>query len=134
MGLFDWFSCKEKEQQEQELSVEEIEALVAPIREKAKDHILFMLGAPVTSIELSEVQIEHAIFYAEKIIDQGSFFNWDEFQILLNEGSLAYAKYMLGRIRVKFGSQEGSPDDGFALINESEIDMERFHKRLGVDY
>jgi hypothetical protein len=112
--------CK-KETQPQNL-----EAVRSKIREEAKDHILLMLGAPVIKIELDATQIDHAIRYAEELIDCFGFSGYDHFSFLLKEGSLAYAKYMLGRIRVKYINTAPSPDDGFALVNEGRRAIHHF--------
>lgn len=112
---------------------EPVELDIDRLRAEAKDHVLFMLGAPVTKLELDEAQLKHALDYTAELIDFAGFSEEEEYSLLLKEGSLAYAKYMLGRVRVKFASQPESPADGFALVNEANRDIDAFRIRLGID-
>lgn len=113
--------------------VEEIEIDLGPLREQAKEHVLFMLGAPVIKLEIDDGQLTHAIDYAQELVDHAGFNDETEYVLLLKEGSLAFAKYMLGRVRVKFATNPNAPADGFELINEANRDIEAFRIRIGLD-
>jgi hypothetical protein len=113
--------------------VETVTIDIDRLRAEAKDHILYMLGAPVTKLELDDLQVKHALDYAVELIDYAGFGDEEEYSVLLKEGGLAYAKYMLGRVRVKFASQPESPADGFALVNEANRDIDAFRIRLGLE-
>jgi hypothetical protein len=114
---------------------EPVEVDIDRLREEAKDHILFMLGAPVLKLELDEKQLTHALDHAIAMIDRAGFSDEEDYSLLLKEGSLAFAKYMLGRIRVKFlaASQFECPADGFVLVEEARRDIEAFRTHLGFD-
>jgi hypothetical protein len=96
-------------------------------RNAAKDHILYMLGAPVLKIELDDAQVEHAIDVAHEQI-YGKYYD-NEYLIFLKDGALAYAKYMLGRLRSKYDAEHG-PSDGRSLVSEAISDISTFKYKI----
>jgi hypothetical protein len=120
---------------------EEVEEVVEPVdinfdrlRDEAKDHILFMLGAPVLKIELDDGQVQHALDHTQELIDfSDSGGSEEEYGLLLKEGALAFAKYMLGRVRVKFNQATAVPSDGADLVSEGLRDIEAFRIHLGLE-
>jgi hypothetical protein len=69
-------------------------------RQKIRDYILLMFGAPVVTIELDESQLDHAIDSAHKYMEKHSAVG-DE--CLLQDGAYYHAMVMLGHVRGKFG-------------------------------
>lgn len=121
-----WFWSEEKV--ECEISDEDIEKL----RKDAKTHITHMLGEPAIKLELDETQIYYAIDHAIELIDYVGIKNEKEYSILFKSLSLAFATYMLGRIRVKLAVNSEVSADGFSLINEANRDIEAFFKRIKI--
>lgn len=74
-------------------------------KDKAKDHIKLMLGAPVIKIELDEMQLDHAVGSSESYLD---FYGIQD-ELLLNDGSYYHAMIMLGHVRGKYGLSPVSP-------------------------
>lgn len=71
-----------------------------------KDYILLMLGAPVVKIELDETQISMCINRTCQLMSSvAKVSDWSEKVQLMfaQEGALAQAKMILGRIRAKYG-------------------------------
>jgi hypothetical protein len=95
-------------------------------RSSARKHINYMLGGPVISIELDDQQIKHAVDLAEAEIDMVGARSVEEYSMLLKFGSLAYAKYMLGRIRIK----RHAGADSIRLVEEGLSDIKSFRKYL----
>lgn len=75
-------------------------------REEIKVYILTMLGAPVLKIELTDEQVNLCIDRTCKFMAKSNNVSgWDDGKKVLEaqDGALAHAKLMLGRVRDKFG-------------------------------
>ena len=102
-----------------------------------KDYVLLMLGAPVVKVELDESQLELCVSRVCDFMDQSAVVaGWEESRKVMEaqDGALAHAKLMLGRIRNKFrvdpkgvtltstpdGAIHSLPADGERLLDEGE--------------
>lgn len=104
------------------------------LREKAKNHIHFMLGHPAVKLELDETQVTYAIDHAQELIDyDGCYGSEEEYGLLLKDGSLAFAKYMLGRIKTAKPVHPSDEEGGFELINEGLQGIKNFHNNLDLN-
>ncbi len=75
------------------------------VRESIKEFILMMLGAPVVKIELDESQMDLCIKRTCEMMESSDkVANWSAAVRLMvaQDGALAHAKLMLGRVRAKF--------------------------------
>lgn len=104
------------------------------------DYVLLMLGAPVIKIELDPQNIEMAVksanitFTAYAKMSERTLSDTMS-QKLLQEGTLAYAKLMLGHIRRKYSIPIGTESfkgqlDGQQLLNEAKKDIEAYEANL----
>ena len=75
-------------------------------KDRAKDHIKFMLGAPVIKVELDETQLDHAVDYSESYMDLYGVKN----EHLLADGAYYHAMIMLGHVRGKYGLSPATGD------------------------
>ena len=76
------------------------------VQGEIKDFILLMLGAPVVKIELDDSQLDMCVSrVCEMMIDSPRVGKWSEAMKLMvaQDGALAQAKLILGRVRGKYG-------------------------------
>ena len=104
---------------------------------EVKNFILTMLGAPVLSIELNEKMIDTVIEHVKDIIKvYQSELEVNKHKLLVEEGSLAYCKYILGRIRSKYNTIPGLEGnlvlDGNELISEALSEMTTWQDKVKV--
>lgn len=100
-----------------------------------EDFVLLMLGAPVLKIELDPQQLAFVVEEAEREIaaqetKEGRTVKEAVRNRLLQQGALANAKIILGRIRSKYAKAPG-PDggiqlDGPALVKEGRRELQVF--------
>jgi len=107
------------------------------VRGNIKDFVLLMLGAPVVKIELDENQVALCVDRTCDMMETSSrVTKWsDSLKLLVaQDGALAQAKLILGRVRAKYGfidtkgvkSKSKSttnsfvPLDGHQLLQEGE--------------
>lgn len=115
-------------------------------KNKITDYVLAMLGAPIIKIELDPQNIENAVDSATNTFTAYAKMSErtlsDEMtRKLIQDGTLAYAKLMLGHIRRKYknppGPSGGIQLDGQQLINEAKLDIKDFEEQLcwafGID-
>lgn len=100
-----------------------------------KEYIMLMLGAPVVQIELDDKHLTFAVnealarvTYQAGTQPPGEVAGHHQTNcvFLVEEGALAYAKLILGRIRSKFhGAMIGAlqPSDGESLLREGENEL-----------
>ena len=118
----------------------------AKFKDSVKDFVLKMLGAPVLKIELDDEQIALCIDRTCSFMALSkNTSHWEEpLKVLVaQDGALAHAKLMLGRVRAKFGimgakgvktkpNQLGAnsifPLDGENLLEEGERQYEKWKK------
>lgn len=103
-------------------------------KNKMRDYILMMLGAPVITVELDDAQIDLSIAQAKKYVDcyLAESEEYDGIrEDLIQEGALIYAKMILGRIRCKFQNVENRPGmDGESLIEETRNELPAWRERV----
>lgn len=123
----------------------------AKLRDDIKDFILKMLGAPMVKIELDDQQLTMCIDRtAEFMASSEKVEAWSSAQkkVVLQDGALAHAKMMLGRVRTKYGalvtgtkgvkSKPNSPlganalfpTDGQVLLSEGERQYNDWFSRV----
>jgi hypothetical protein len=76
------------------------------VRENIKDYILLMLGAPVVKIELDDKQVDLCVNRTCDMMDTSERVSkWsNSFKLMVaQDGALAQAKLILGRVRSKYG-------------------------------
>ena len=104
------------------------------------DYVLLMLGAPIIKVELDPQNIDMAVKSAN--ITFAAYAKMSDVtlsdamtQKLMQEGTLAYAKLMLGHIRRKYTFMIG-PDsckgklDGQLLLSDAKEDIRAFEEKL----
>jgi hypothetical protein len=117
-------------------------------RETIKAYVLKMLGAPILKIELDDGQLDLCVDRTCGFMAQSkNVSQWEEnLKVLMaQDGALAHAKLMLGRVRAKFGftgtkgvktkpNQLGTnsifPLDGESLLNEGERQYENWKSKV----
>lgn len=75
-------------------------------RKKMRNFILLSLGAPVVKIELDDQQLDLCINRICDLMDQSpkaEDYSESHWLMIAQDGALALAKIMLGRVRAKFG-------------------------------
>jgi len=99
-------------------------------KDKAKEFVLTMLGAPIVKVELEESQINLAIESAARYIEMQSnnrVVQDVKFLYLLCEGALIHSKFILGRIRSKYEESssfvDARPSDGRLLLEEAKEEL-----------
>jgi hypothetical protein len=97
------------------------------LKGKARDHICLMLGFPVINMELDKLQLAHAVEYAQELICYAKLQKQADYSVLLKEGGLAFAKYMLARIRINTGKDDGN------MLSEALRDIDAFRIKLKID-
>lgn len=110
------------------------------VRGSIKDYILLMLGAPVVKVELDQQQLDLCVNRTCDMMSESTKVSqWCDAKKLMvaQDGSLAHAKLILGRIRSKYGGFPDAkgvntkrskstgannfvPTDGRELLNEGE--------------
>jgi hypothetical protein len=97
------------------------------VRCHCREHILFMLGAPVVQVELTDEQVRHCVNMAEEMVAGNEMVNTANFKRFMRDVSLAYAKVILGRIRSKFEAAPAPngpvPTDGTRLVEEGSYEL-----------
>jgi len=95
-------------------------------KEKIKDFIIAMLGAPIVKIELDDQLLELVVNRTTELMDgSAKVQKWSPAvkQMVAEDGALAQAKLILGRVRGKYKGPLGSGMivmDGKELLNEGE--------------
>lgn len=123
----------------------------AKLREDIKDFILKMLGAPLVKIELDDQQVDLCVDRTcEFMASSKKVEAWDRAtkKMIAQDGALAHAKMMLGRVRTKYGALVTGtkgvktkptaplgantmfPADGNVLLAEGERQYENWQKRV----
>jgi hypothetical protein len=115
-----------------------IELSDTKVRDNIKDFVLLMLGAPVVKIELDDRQLALCVDRTCEMMETSSkVAKWsDSLKLMVaQDGALAQAKLILGRVRAKYGlidtkgvkskSKSSStnsfvPLDGHQLLQEGE--------------
>lgn len=108
--------------------------------EQVKDYVLMMLGAPVIKIELDKTQLDMCVSTVieeiSQIIEERAFVGYSsKIFSLLQDGTLAMAMIMLGRIRSKYESVPGPGDapirlDGKTLVAEGTAQLANYKDGL----
>ncbi len=105
-------------------------------KEKVKDYVLLMLGAPVVKIELDPQQLDMCFQETYDDLDQHAhgIGGINALPIrgigLLKRGALARAKQMLGRVRSGVAGIVAGHVDGGWLITEGNLDLQSFYDDL----
>jgi hypothetical protein len=110
------------------------------VRENIKDYILIMLGAPVIKLELDSSHLDLCVTRTCDMMNASPrVAKWSDSVklVVAQDGALAHAKMILGRIRAKYGGHTDAkgvktkrskpastntfgPIDGPSLLNEGE--------------
>jgi hypothetical protein len=116
-------------------------------KEQIQEYILLMLGAPIVRVELDKQQLDLCINRTCDFMGLSSRVSkWEEPLRLLvaQEGALAHAKLILGRIRAKYSGLldvkgvkskskstcSNSPVDGLELLHEGEREYQSWRQRV----
>lgn len=122
----------------------------AKVKEGMKDYILLTLGAPVVKVELDEGQLDLCVNRVCEMMGNSSrVASWsDVFKLAVaQDGALAHAKMILGRVRAKYGFKDVkevktksksktdstlpfSPLDGGQLLEEGERQYRLWYTRV----
>jgi hypothetical protein len=117
------------------------------VKDQIKDYIMLMLGAPVVKIELDDNHLALAVNRTcEMMQTSHKTAKWDDsFKLMVaQDGALALAKLMLGRIRSKFGlidikgvkskskstAVSFTPMDGQQLLEEGEKQYQSWQNKV----
>ncbi len=124
-----------------------IELSDAKVRDNIKDFVLLMLGAPVVKIELDENQLALCVNRTCEMMETSSrVAKWNDSLRLMvaQDGALAQAKLMLGRVRAKYGYFDTKgvrskskattnnivPLDGQQLLQEGERQYQAWQQKV----
>jgi hypothetical protein len=107
------------------------------MEDDVKDFVLMMLGVPIVKIEIDEKALDNTIRHVRQFISvyqpnmqKDSPLIYD---LMVKEGSLAYVKYIVGRIRAKYPTVNapcGDMKDGLYLTREGTNEIQNWKRSI----